>query len=167
MHLPFLTRHLQARRAGLSRAEWIWTVLLVGVILTTILVTLDAEVERGQERMDRDQLAYLASSIHLGLEQQGIHGPKELPSPLPLLGPGTPPLGEDGKALEANSLTALMPPGFPLPTDPWGRAYVLVSNGPAALPNLYVLSAGADGRLPEQLDPTLDEVAQVFWRIDT
>ncbi len=151
-------------RAALTRLEWIWTVLLVGVILVTILVTLEAEVERGKRRMDRDQLSFLASTIHLGLEKRGITGPDELPMSLPLLGPGEAPLDDQGQALTGGDLGALLPEGMQMLEDPWGRAYVLVAHGPAASPKLYLASAGEDGQVEFPLDPTSEEVVEVYWR---
>lgn len=151
-------------RAALTRLEWIWTVLLVGVILVTILVTLEAEVERGKRRMDRDQLSFLASTIHLGLEKRGITGPNELPMSLPLLGPGEAPIDDKGQALTGGDLAALLPEGVEMLQDPWGRAYVLMAHGPEASPQLYLASAGEDGLMELPLDPTSDEVVKVFWR---
>ncbi len=153
------------RLRGLTRTEWIWTVLLLGVILMVILVTLDAEVERGMERMDRDTLSHLASAVHLGLERQGVQGPDDLAEPLPLLGPGTAPADADG-TVTGGALVRLMPDGFTLPTDPWGGAYVLMAHGPSEVPSLYLVSGGGDGILPEELNPMRDDVVQVFWRID-
>jgi len=162
---PFRIRPTTTRpRAGLTRLEWIWTVLLVVVILVTILVTLDAEVERGKRRMDRDQLSFLASTIHLGLEKRGITGPSELPMSLPLLGPGEPPVDEQGNALSGGDLGALLPEGVTMLQDPWGRAYVLVAQGPETSPQLYLASAGKDGQVVLPLDLTSDEVIKVYWR---
>lgn len=154
-------------RAALTRLEWIWTVLLVGVILVTILVTLDAEVERGKRRMDQDQLSFLASTLHRGMEARGITGVADLPQALPMLGPGEAPLGTDGKVLSGGDLSVLLPEGVSALKDPWGRAYVLVSQGPAASPSLYLTSAGEDGEITLPLDVASEEVVKVFWRYNS
>lgn len=141
------SRNLNSRHArGLTRFEWLWTLLLLVVIVGTIVSTLDAEVERGNERMARDTISYLSSQLHLGLENTDFSGPDTLP--LPMLGPGLPPSGLPLGGEEPTQLGTLMPPNGYLPMDPWGRGYVLMLGTADSQLALYIVTGGLSGILP-------------------
>lgn len=146
---------------GLTRAELLWTLLLLVVIVGTIVGTLRAEVERGNKRMAEDTLTFLASQIYLGLEGTTLDGPEALD--LPLLGPGIPPGGMEFDSTEPKMLELVMPERGYLPVDPWGRGYVLrlgMSNGQAAL---FLSSGGRACVLPEEIHADAPLTRRVHW----
>ncbi|MFK5956057.1 MAG: hypothetical protein QM477_06395 [Planctomycetota bacterium] len=144
-------RHLNSRHnRGLTRNEWLWTLLLLAVIVGTIVSTLDAEVERGNERMARDTISYLSSQLYLGLEDKEFTAPAELP--LPMLGPGLLPDGLPQSNTAPPSLKQIMPENGYLPVDPWGHGYVLMLGTADNMMALFVVSAGGDGLLPAEVN---------------
>ena len=142
------TRNFRQNR-GLTRFEWLWTLLLLAVIIGTIVSTLDAEVERGNERMAHDTISYLSSQLYLGLESQNFENPEALP--LPMLGPGLPPGGLPFGEKEPERLDSLMPESGYLPVDPWGRGYVLMLGTADGMMSLFVVSSGSSGVLPAEV----------------
>jgi len=151
-------RNLNSRHArGLTRFEWLWTLLLLVIIVGTIVSTLDAEVERGNERMARDTISFLSSQIYLGLESADFEEPDKLP--LPMLGPGLPPSGLPFGGEEPTQLSTLMPPNGYLPVDPWGRGYVLMLGTANSQLALFIVTGGQSGILPTDvgLDTPLAE----------
>ncbi|MHC4823502.1 MAG: hypothetical protein ACYTEP_05740 [Planctomycetota bacterium] len=146
---------------GLTRNEWLWTLLLLIVIVGTIVSTLRAEVERGNQRMAEDTLSFLASQIHLGLEGTSLEGPGELN--LPLLGPGLPPKGMTTGSAEPHPLQEIMPEHGYLPVDPWGNGYVLRLGEADGQPTLFIVSGGQAGVLPEKIGADAPLTRRVHW----
>jgi hypothetical protein len=149
---------------GLTRFEWLWTLLLLAIIVGTIVSTLDAEVERGNERMARDTISYLSSQLHLGLESQDYARPEALP--LPMLGPGLPPMGLPLGGEEPARLASIMPQSGYLPVDPWGHGYVLMLGTADGMLSLFVLSAGGSGILPMEVGLNTPLAARVHFPVN-
>ncbi|MDA0667502.1 MAG: hypothetical protein O3A50_06945 [Planctomycetota bacterium] len=149
---------------GLTRFEWLWTLLLFAFIIGTIVSTLDAEVERGNERMARDAISYLSSQLYLGLETQDFASPETLP--LPMLGPGLPPRGLPLGGEEPARLASIMPTSGYLPVDPWGRGYVLLLGTADGMLSLFVVSSGGSGILPIDVGLTTPLAARVHFPIN-
>lgn len=129
------------KQLGLSRAELIWTAALVTLVVVLIVNTLQAEVARAKQRMCMDSLAYLASQVHIGLEQQQLTSADLLESHYTGTGLSA------AFMLETSSqpLSSLLIDGINIPSDPWGQAFVLhkTSNG-----DLWLVSGGEDGDYP-------------------
>jgi len=149
---------------GLTRSEWLWTLLLLFVIVATIVGTLDSEVEKGNRRMAGDHLSYLASQLYLGLEDRAPGQPADLP--LPMLGPGLPPTELPVGEQNPTQLQKWMPEDGYLPVDPWGRSYVLMLGEADGMEAIFVVSAGEDGQLPEQVDLSTELAARVHWPVN-
>ncbi len=145
---------------GLTRGEWLWTLLLLSVIVATIVGTLHAEVERGKMRMAADTLAYLASQVYWSLEQGNWANPEDLG--YPWVGPGKLPEGLKLAKPQAE-LQNLLPDKTYLPTDPWGHAYVLLLGTANGQQTPFLLSAGEDGKLPQELHLNTPLAHRVHW----
>ena len=145
---------------GLTRGEWLWTFLLLGVIVATIVGTLHAEVERGKQRLAADTLAYLASQIYWGLERGAWASPEDLH--YPLLGPGSLPEGLPSSATQGD-LQDFVPNQSYLPIDPWGHAYVLLLGTDHGQKAPFLLSAGKTGVIPQQVGANTPLAHRVHW----
>lgn len=146
---------------GLTRNEWLWTLLLLFVIVATIVGTLDSEVEKGNLRMANDHLSYLASQIYLGLETDTPAAPSDMP--LPLLGPGLPPEGLPSGGAEPGRLKDWMMDGSYIPVDPWDNGYVLMLGQAGGGDALFIVSGGVDGSLPETANSETPLARRVHW----
>ena len=106
------------RRRGLTRAELIWLLVLLGGLTYAILWTLGNDRAKARERHARDTLEYLAGHLRLvGDRERSSSWIPELAA-----GPGElPQLPQAGAPV---ALGELLPEGTYLPEDPWGRAYV-------------------------------------------
>ena len=133
-------------------------ILVVGIV-TLIVRTLDAEVERGHVRMASDTMSHLASQLYLGLEEQVITSLESLS--LPYLGPGEAPREVASSTAAPSALSQLLPADAYLPADPWGRSYLLVPGIDNGHDVLFLVCAGPKDRMPERLDPSADMVQRV------
>ncbi|MDP6962796.1 MAG: hypothetical protein QGF46_01365 [Planctomycetota bacterium] len=136
------------KQRGLTRAEVIWTAVLLTAFALVIVNTLRSEVARAKHRMCKDTLAYVSAQVHFAFEAQGITKNSQL---------------DNFFSSPSQDLSSLVGNEFYLPTDPWESNFILHRTAES---ELWVISLGGNGKMPQQPYDSSSLAKQVhlpFW----